>query len=171
MFYGTAGKGTSGHLAAELFNMMAGIKMTPVHYRGGGVVVRDVLSGQVQITFSAIPPVLSFIQNGTMVGFATTGQQRDHTLPHLPTVSESGLSGFESRLWLGLLAPAGTPRVVVDKLSAATQKVLASEETKRLFAVQGYLTKPGTSDEFKAQYQKEVEGYALLIAKIGTIDN
>src|SRR5262249_13332086 len=145
------------------------IKLTAVHYRGGGDALKDVLSGEVKVMFSSIPPVLSSIQSGTLVGLATTAQQRDHTLPQLPTVWESGLPDFDIRLWLGLLAPTGTPRAVVEKLSAATQKALAREETKRAFEAQGYVAKSGTPEEFGAQYQKDVKRYESLITKIGTM--
>ena len=89
---------------------MAGVKLGSVHYRGGGDVTKDLLSGQVKLMFATISPVLQYVKDGSLRGIATTGPKRDATLPELPTVAESGLPGFDVRLWLGILAPAGTPR-------------------------------------------------------------
>src|ERR1700730_15770849 len=106
IFYATAGRGTATHLASELFNMMAGTKLVPVHYRGGGDTIKDLLSGQDKVMFSSIAPVLACVKDGRLRGIATSGPTRDAALPELPTVAESGLSGFDMRLWIGLLAPA-----------------------------------------------------------------
>ena len=106
VLYATAGKGTATHLAAELFSVSAGVKMTPVHYKGGGETLKDLLSGQVKVMFSTIPPVLGFVKEGQLRGIATTGPKRDKVLPDLPTVAESGLAGYDMRLWFGLAAPA-----------------------------------------------------------------
>jgi tripartite-type tricarboxylate transporter receptor subunit TctC len=96
ILYATAGKGTATHLAAELFNTAAGIKMTPVHYRGGGDTIRDLLSGQVKVMFSTIPPVLGFVKEGRLRGIATTGLDEDRVLPELPTLAAAGCSGISS---------------------------------------------------------------------------
>ena len=101
VLYATAGKGTATHLAAELFNTTAGIKMTPVHYKGGGETIKDLLSGQVKVMFSTIPPVLGFVRDGRLRGLATTPPKRDPALPDLPTIAESGLPGYDVRLWFG----------------------------------------------------------------------
>jgi tripartite-type tricarboxylate transporter receptor subunit TctC len=169
VLYATAGKGTATHLAAELFNMMAGLKMTPVHYKGGGETIKDLVSGQVKVMFSTIPPVLGFVKEGTLRGLATTGPKRDRTLPELPTVAEVGLAGYDVRLWFGLIAPAGTPREVVDRLSAATNQALSSAELKATLAAQGYDPLFGTPEEFGAYYRSEVDKWAKVIAAVGTI--
>src|SRR5579864_768657 len=119
ILYATAGKGTATHLAGELFGMMAGVKMTAVHYRGGGELVKDLVSGEIKVTFSTIPPVLDFIRKGTVRGIATTALRRDPSLPELPTIAEAALPGYDVRLWLGLLAPAGTPPEIIARLSSA----------------------------------------------------
>jgi tripartite-type tricarboxylate transporter receptor subunit TctC len=169
VLYATAGKGTATHLAAELFNMMAGLKMTPVHYKGGGETIKDLVSGQVKVMFSTIPPVLGFVKDGTLHGLATTAPKRDRTLPDLPTIAEAGLAGYDVRLWFGLIAPAGTPRDVVDRLSAATKQALNSPELKTTLAAQGYDPLFGTPEEFGAYYRSEVEKWAKVIAAVGTI--
>jgi tripartite-type tricarboxylate transporter receptor subunit TctC len=169
VLYATAGKGTATHLAAELFNMMAGLKMTPVHYKGGGETIKDLVSGQVKVMFSTIPPVLGFVKDGTLRGLATTGPKRDRALPDLPTIAEAGLAGYDVRLWFGLIAPVGTPREVVDRLSQATNQALSSAELKATLAAQGYDPLLGTPEEFGAYYRSEVDKWAKVIAAVGTI--
>jgi tripartite-type tricarboxylate transporter receptor subunit TctC len=169
VLYATAGKGTATHLAAELFDMMAGLKMTPIHYKGGGETIKDLVSGQVKVMFSTIPPVLGFVKDGTLRGLATTGPKRDRTLPDLPTIAESGLAGFDVRLWFGLLAPTGTPRDAVDRLSAATRQALNAPELEATLAAQGYDPLIGTPEEFAAFYRGEVAKWAKVIAAVGTI--
>ena len=124
VLYASAGKGTATHLAAELFNTTAGIKTTPVHYKGGGETIKDLLSGQVKVMFSTIPPVLGFVRDGRLRGLATTALKRDHALPDLPTIAESGLPGFDVRLWFGVTVPKGTPRAVIDRLAAALKSAI-----------------------------------------------
>jgi tripartite-type tricarboxylate transporter receptor subunit TctC len=169
VLYATAGKGTATHLAAELFDMMAGLKMTPIHYKGGGETIKDLVSGQVKVMFSTIPPVLGFVKDGTLRGLATTGPKRDRTLPDLPTIAEAGLGGYDVRLWFGLIAPAGTPRDAVDRLSAATRQALNAPELEATLAAQGYDPLVATPEEFDAFYRGEVAKWAKVIATVGTI--
>ena len=110
LLYASAGDGTATHLAAELFNFMTDTKLMPVHYKGGGETIKDLLSGEMKVMFSTIPPVLGFVKDGRLRGIATTGLQRDKVLPELPTIAESGVPGFDMPLWFGLAAPKGTPR-------------------------------------------------------------
>ena len=98
----SSGRGTATHLTTELFNLMAGVKIGSVHYRGGGDVTKDLLSGQLKVMFATISPVLQYVKEGSLRGIATTGPRRDSTLPELPTVAET-LPGFDVRLWLGIL--------------------------------------------------------------------
>ncbi len=167
IFYATAGRGTATHLATELFNMMAGTKLVPVHYRGGGDTIKDLLSGQVKVMFSSIPPVLAHVKDGRLRGIATTGPTRDAALPELPTVAESGLAGFDMRLWIGLLAPAGTPRPIIDRLAAATAQALATPDLKTAFAAQGFEAQVGTPEQFDALYRGEVAKWAKVIEATG----
>jgi tripartite-type tricarboxylate transporter receptor subunit TctC len=171
ILYATAGKGTSTHLAAELFDIAAGTKLTPVHYKGGGETVKDLLSGEVKVMFSSIPPVLGFVREGKLRGLATTGLKRDLSLPDLPTIAESGFPGFNVWLWTGLLAPARTPSGVVDRLAAATEQALKSDSLKDALAAQGNVPMYGTPQEFSAYCRNEAEKYAKLIPVIGTIGN
>jgi tripartite-type tricarboxylate transporter receptor subunit TctC len=163
----SSGVGTANHLANELFNMMAGIKMTSVQYRGGGEVVKDLVSGQLQVMFAPIPTVLAFVQNGALRAVATTALQRDRLLPDLPTVAESGLPGFEVLLWMGLLAPKATPQPVIARLAAATEQALATAEVKSAFAAQGIDTVLGSPDDFAKFYRDEVEKWRKVIVATG----
>jgi tripartite-type tricarboxylate transporter receptor subunit TctC len=166
ILYATAGRGTATHLTSELFNMMAGTKLNPLHYRGGGDVVKDLLSGEVKLMFSSIAPVIDFVKEGRLIGLATTGPQRDPALPDLPTLAEA-LPGFDMRLWLGVLAPLGTPQPVIDKLSSATAQALAADDVKQTLASQGFRPLPGTSQDFAAFYRSEVEKWAKVIKATG----
>ena len=170
IFYATAGKGTATHLAAELFNNTAGIKMTPVHYKGGGETIRELLSGQVKVMFSTIPPVLGFVREGKLRGIATTPLKRDSALPDLPTIAEGGLPGFDVRLWFGLGAPKGTPRPVIDRLSGAIRQILESDDTVKKFAAAGFLPLPGgTPEQFGAFYKSEAAKWAKVVDAIGSL--
>jgi tripartite-type tricarboxylate transporter receptor subunit TctC len=120
--YATAGRGSATHLTSELFNMAASIKTTAVHYRGGGDTIKDLLSGEVKMMFSSIAPVQDFVRDGRLVGLATTGPKRDPAFPDLPTIAESGYPGFDVRLWIGMTAPAATPKDIIHKLADANRR-------------------------------------------------
>jgi tripartite-type tricarboxylate transporter receptor subunit TctC len=167
LLYATAGAGTSTHLAAELFNTIAGTKMMPVHYKGGGETIKDLLSGEMKVMFSTIPPVLSFVQDGRLRGIATTGRQRDFILPELPTVAESGLPDFDVPLWFGLVAPKGTPQPVIEKLAQALDRALAAPETKKAFEAQGFTSMPMSPEAFAKFYVAEAEKWARVVNALG----
>jgi tripartite-type tricarboxylate transporter receptor subunit TctC len=169
VLYATAGRATATHLAAELFNSAAGTKMTAVHYKGGGETVKDLLSGQVKVMFSTIPPVLGFVKGGQLRGLATSGLKRDDVLSELKTITESGLPGYDVLLWSGLSAPKGTPRPVIDKLAAAAKKALEEPDTQNALAAQGYTSKFLDPDEFAKFYQSEVVKWAKVADAIGTL--
>jgi tripartite-type tricarboxylate transporter receptor subunit TctC len=164
---GSSGVGTSTHLTNELFNMMAGVKLTSVQYSGGGDAMKDLLTGQIKVMFATIPPVLPFIRSGALRAIATTGPKRDPVLPNLPTVAESGLPGFDVRLWLGLAAPAGTPRPIIDRLASATAQALQAPDVKKALAAQDFTSLTGTPEQFAAFYQSEVDKWRKVILKSG----
>ncbi len=167
LLYASAGAGTATHLGAELFNSMAGVKLMPVHYKGGGETIKDLLSGEVKIMFSTIPPVLGFVKDGRLRGVATTGLQRDKALPELPTIAESGLPGFDMPLWFGLAAPKGTPRPVIEKLSASLKKVLAMPDVQAALSKQGFTPMNLGPAEFGKFYAAEAAKWAKLVSAIG----
>jgi tripartite-type tricarboxylate transporter receptor subunit TctC len=165
--YATAGRGTATHLNNELFDMVAGIKTTPVHYRGGSAAAKDLLSGQVKMMFSSIAPVQEHVKNGSLIGLATTGPKRDPAFPNLPTIAESGFPGFDVRLWIGLTAPAGTPAAIIKVLDEANRKAVQSPEVKKALAAQGFAPIVGSAQEFDAFYRSERDKWAKVVKASG----
>lgn len=168
-FFATAGKGTATHLAAELFSSGLGIKMTPVHYKGGGDALKDLISGQVKIMFSTIPPVLGLVKEGKLRGLATTGPKRADRLPELPTIAEAILPGYEARLWIGLVSPKGTPPEAVNRLSGAIKAALESEDMKKALASYGFNPLVMSPEAFGAFYTAETAKWGKIAPAIGII--
>ena len=165
--YATAGRGSATHLTSELFNTTAGTKMNPVHYRGGGDTVKDLLSGQVKIMFSSIAPVQEFVRDGRLLGLATTGPKRDPAFPNLPTIAESGYPGFDVRLWIGLTAPAGVPKDIINKVADANRKALESPEIQKALAAQGFAPMLGSAEDFDRFYRSERSKWEKVIKETG----
>src|SRR5882672_1902808 len=165
--YATAGRGSATHLTSELFNMAAGVKTTAVHYRGGGDTIKDLLSGEVKMMFSSIAPVQDFVRDGRLVGIATTGPQRDPAFPNLPTIAESGYPGFDVRLWIGMTAPVGTPKDIIQKLSDVNKKAVESPEVRKALAAQGFAPMIGTADDFDAYYRAERTKWQKVVKETG----
>ena len=165
--YATAGRGSATHLASELFNMAVGIKTVPVHYRGGGDTVKDLLSGQVKMMFSSIAPVQEFVKDGRLIGLATTGPKRDPAFPNLPTIAESVAPGFDVRLWIGMTAPAGTAKDIIGKLADANKRALESPEIQKALAAQGFAPMIGSAEDFDAFYRAERAKWAKVITATG----
>jgi tripartite-type tricarboxylate transporter receptor subunit TctC len=165
--YATAGRGSATHLTSELFNMAAGIKTVAVHYRGGGDTVKDLLSGEVKMMFSSIAPVQEFVKDGRLIGIATTGPKRDPAFPDLPTIAESGYPGFDVRLWIGMTAPAATPKDVIQKLADANKTALASPDIQKSLAAQGFSPMIGSAEDFDAFYRAERVKWSKVIAATG----
>jgi tripartite-type tricarboxylate transporter receptor subunit TctC len=167
LLYASAGAGTSTHLGAELFNSMAGTKLMPVHYKGGGETLKDLLSGEMKIMFSTIPPVLPLVKDGRLRGLATSGLKRDPALPDLPTVDEAGVKGFSMPLWFGLTVPKGTPQPARDKLVAALKQTLAMPDVKAALDKQGFAPMEMAPDEFGKFYVAEAAKWAKLDDQLG----
>jgi tripartite-type tricarboxylate transporter receptor subunit TctC len=163
--YGTPGIGTVNHLGAELFGMMAGIKLTHVPYRGAGPALNDLLGGHIPLLFSAIPNVHGHIEAGSVRALAVTTAKRSAMLPDVPTIAETGLAGYDMSLAYGLVAPAGTPRVIVERLNTALNAALATDEVKKRLATEGAEPQPTTPEEFAAMIDREeIKGSALVKA-------
>ena len=171
LLYATAGVGSATHLTSELFNSMAGVKTIPVHYRGGGDALKDLLSGQVKMMFSSIAPVIGYVQEGKLIGIATTGAQRDPAFPNLPTVAEAGLPGFETRLWIGITVPAGTPRPIIEKLAAAATKAAQDPAVVATLAKQGFQPLVMNPEQFDAYYRAERDKWGKVIKDTGMDKN
>jgi tripartite-type tricarboxylate transporter receptor subunit TctC len=137
MSYASSGPGTPYHMAGELFKAMAGISMVHIPYRGSAGARTDVIGGQLEMMFDAIPTMVEQIKAGKVKAIATTGTQRSQILPDVPTMAEAGVPGYEATLWLGLMAPKGTPPAVVTRLNTELQKFTSNPETKRAWGAQG----------------------------------
>jgi tripartite-type tricarboxylate transporter receptor subunit TctC len=135
--YASNGNGSSSHLAAVMFDSMAGVDMVHIPYKGLSPALTDLLAGQVQVMFSSVVAILPHIQAGKLRALAVSGNRRLSLLPDLPTIAEAGVPGYQASSWYGILAPAGTPKDVVAKLNAAILRVLAEPDVKKAFASEG----------------------------------
>jgi len=167
VMYASAGSGTSTHLAAALFEHLARIKLVHVPYKGGGPMIVDVVAGQVPVTFGTAASVSPHTKSGRLRGLAVTGSQRSAVLPNLPTIAESGLPGYEMLNWLGLFAPAGTPRAVVEKLNGEAVRIMRTSEVRNRLNAQGAEPSPLPTDEFAKFVKSEVEKWAKVVAATG----
>ncbi len=165
--YGHAGTGTSQHLAAELFKFMAQIDIQPVAYRGTTAMLPDLLAGRVSMSFANIANALPLVREGKLRGFPVSSIKRSAAAPDLPTMAESGYPGFEAVPWFGLMAPAGTPPAVIDKLHRETVKVLAMPEVRKRLDELGLDLIGGSPDEFAAAIRSETPQWAKVIKAAG----
>lgn len=161
--YSSAGSGNPNHLAGELLDMMAGVKTTHVPYKGGAPAINDLVGGQVQFSYGSPITVLPHIKAGKLKPLAVTSPQRMAILPEVPTVAESGLPGYEIRIWYGLLAPAGTPRDVVAKLNAEINRITALPETTARFEAAGMERHVATADRFEQMMKADMEKFGRII--------
>ena len=167
LMYGSSGNGTAPHLSGELFNLMAGVKLVHVPYKGSPQAVTDLLAGRVLVMFSPASTVLQHIRAGNLRALASTGLARTGAAPELPTVAESGLAGFETSVWFGLVAPLGTPVEVLDRLNRDTQRALAAPELKSQFAAQGVDAMGGSREQLAAYIRQEIDKWARVIQASG----
>ncbi|HWE21884.1 MAG TPA: tripartite tricarboxylate transporter substrate binding protein [Hyphomicrobiaceae bacterium] len=165
--YASAGPGSGIHLASELFASMAGVKLAHVPYKGSAPALNDLLGGHVQIYFSSLPPAVGMRAEGKVRALAVTGPERSRVFPDLPTVAEAALPGYEAVLHYGIVAPASTPRPIVDKLNAALRAALASEETKTILVSTGADAMPSTPEEYAADIDREETRWSRIVREIG----
>lgn len=161
--FGSAGNGSSHHLAGELFSTMTGVKMTHVPYRGTAAAVTDTIGGQVQVIFDTLPSAMPFVKSGQLRALAVTSLQRDPSLPDLPTLAESGLAGYEVGSWYGLLAPAGTPPAIVNKLSTLVAQIVRRPDIKQRLSEQGATPVGGTPAQFAEHIKRELKKWAPVV--------
>jgi len=165
--FGTSGFGTSPHLTGELFNMLADTKIVSIHYPGSAQALTDLLGGRIQAMFSPASTVLGHVESGVLRGLATSEKARTASAPTLPTVSESGLPGFDTSVWFGVVAPVGTPQPVVDKLAAAIGEALKNEEVIKPLKLAGLDVRPMGPAEFGAYIASETKKYSDVVAGAG----
>ena len=161
--YASSGTGTPYHMAGELFKSMAGVYLVHIPYRGSSGARTDVIGGQVEVMFDAVTTMAEQIKAGKVKTIATTGKVRSDVLPDVPTMAEAGLVGYEATLWLGLLAPKGTPKDVVDKLNAAVSKIASQPDVKQLWNKQGAVPMVMTAIAFDKYMQDDIAKWARVI--------
>ncbi len=167
LHFASAGNGTTSHLAGELFKTMAGIDIVHVPYRGGALAAADVMSGQVGMMIDVMPNAYPLVKGGRVRGLAVTTAQRSPSAPELPTVAESGLPGFEVSAWDGILAPAGTPAPIVDRLNAAIRVALDDPQVRETLRANGAQPVPGTPAEFAGHILKSTDRWAQVVRQSG----
>jgi tripartite-type tricarboxylate transporter receptor subunit TctC len=161
--YASSGPGTPYHMAGELFKSMAGVYLVHIPYRGSTGARTDVIGGQVDVMFDAVTTMAEQIKAGKVKALATTGKQRSDVLPDVPTMSEAGVPGYEATIWLGLMAPKGTPKPVVDRLNAAVSKIVGQPEIKQLWSKQGAVPMVMSPEVFDKYARDDIEKWARVI--------
>jgi tripartite-type tricarboxylate transporter receptor subunit TctC len=163
----SSGNGTSIHLAGELFKSMTGTTMTHVPYKGSAPALADMLGGTTQVMFDNAPSVMPHIKAGKLRALAVTSNKRSAALPDTPTLEEMGLKGYEASSWFGVLAPAGTPKDIVQKISAEIQRGIATAEMQEKFKAQGAIPVGGTSEAFVTHINSEIAKWATVVKASG----
>jgi tripartite-type tricarboxylate transporter receptor subunit TctC len=165
--YATSGFGTAAHLSAELFKSSAKVDLVPVSYKGAAPALQDLIAGHVQVMFATSASVVGFLKSGTLRPLAVTTLKRFSLMPELPTVAELGLPGFDATTWHGLVAPAGTPRDVIDTLNRATVQTLKDADTLRQLRDIGVEVAASSPEEFGAYIRSEIPKWAAVVKASG----
>jgi len=165
--YASSGNGTPYHMAGELFKYMAGVNMTHIPYKGSAAARTDVLSGQVDVMFDAVTTMTENIKAGKVRGLATTGRSRSTVAPELPTVNEDGVPKYESLIWLGIMAPTGTPEAIVQRLNTEINKIVNAPDVKATWAKQGAVAMSMTAPIFAKYVADDVAKWATIVKVSG----
>lgn len=165
--YGSAGIGATGHLSMELFKTLTGVNFTHVPYKGNAPAYTDLLAGQMQLMFGDVPSALPYVKAGRVRAFAITSHQRNPLLPDVPTVREAGLSGFESTIVFGFIAPAGVPQDIVQRLNSEMVKILREPAFAQRFAAQAVDIVPTTPEGYGELIRRETAQWAQVIKSSG----
>lgn len=167
LYYSAAGVGTNPHIAGELFNLLAGVNIVPVQYKGGGPADTAVMAGEVAVTFGNISQEIGYVKAGRMRALAVTSAKRNSAVPELPTVAEAGVPGYEFDTWFVVAAPKGTPRPIVDTLSSHIRKVLSSPEQVKFYEDRGLTVIASTPEEAAAHLESEQKKWGRVIKERG----
>src|SRR6266436_2042322 len=163
--YASSGTGTPYHMAGELFKAMAGIDVVHVPYRNSGEARSGVIGGQVQMMIDAVTTMAPNVTAGQVRALATTGKSRSDVLPDVPTTGEAGVSGYEATIWLGLMAPTGTPKPIIDKLNAAVNAAVKRPDIVKLWTAQGAVSM--TPEEFDKYLRGDIVKWAEVVKRFG----
>jgi tripartite-type tricarboxylate transporter receptor subunit TctC len=161
--YASAGVGSFQHLGGELFKLTAGVNLQHVPYKGGGPAMADVIAGHVKIMFSSLVQTTPFIQSGQLRALGTGGSKRNPVLPDVPTIAEAGVPGYEANNWWGIMAPAGTPKEIVDRLYRDIQATLKSPELTAAFDREGAAVVTMSSEEFSKYIENEIVKWGRVV--------
>jgi tripartite-type tricarboxylate transporter receptor subunit TctC len=165
--YASSGPGTPYHMAGELFKSMSGTNIVHVPHKSSGDMRSSVMGGHVHIMFDAITVMAEGVKSGQLVALGTTGKQRSTVMPDVPTVAEAGVPGYEATIWLGLMAPAGTPKPIVDKLNAEVVKIMDRGDVKEAWAKQGAVPMRMSPAEFDKYLRADIEKWAEVVKVSG----
>ena len=165
--YASSGPGTPYHMAGELFKAMSGTNIVHVPHKSSGDMRSSVIGGHVQMMFDAITVMAQGVQSGQLIALGTTGKQRSSVMPNVPTVAEAGVPGYEATIWLGILAPAKTPKPVIDKLNAEIVKIINRSDVKEAWAKQGAVPMSMSPAEFDKYIRADIEKWAQVVKVSG----
>ena len=165
--YASSGPGTPYHMAGELFKSMSGTYLVHIPYKGSSGARTDVMGGQVDLMFDAVTTMAEQVRAGKVKAIATTGRQRSDVMPDVPTLNEAGVPGYEATIWLGLMAPKGTPKAIVDKLNEAVSKIASQADVKQLWAKQGAVAMVMTPEVFEKYTRDDIAKWAHVIKNAG----
>jgi tripartite-type tricarboxylate transporter receptor subunit TctC len=165
--YASSGTGSTGHLVMEMFRLAAGLKMVQIPYKGAGQALADMMAGQVSMIFSNPLGSLPYVKSGRLRAIAVSSAQRLSALPDIPTVAESGYPGFEATIWQGMLAPAGTPRDIVGRLSGELIKAIQRPDMREWLIQQGLQPMGNTPEQFAIRLKTDIEKWEKVIRDAG----
>jgi tripartite-type tricarboxylate transporter receptor subunit TctC len=161
--YGSSGPATPYHMAGELFKTMSGTDIVHIPHKASGEMRSAVIGGHVQMAFDAVTTMTANVKAGQVKALATSAAKRSSVLPDVPTVAEAGVPGYESTIWIGLMAPTGTPKAVVDKLNAEVRKIIAKPEVKAAWDKQGAVALTMSPQEFDGYLRKDIDKWAAVV--------
>ena len=169
--FASSGNGGAQHLVTELFMYMAGIKLNHVPYKGSGPAQQDLMSGIVKVSFVGTPIAIPHMKSGRLIALGVSTAQRSPEMPEVPTIAEAGVPGYEARVWIGLLAPAGTPSDIVGKLNGEIAKLMRTDEVKKLLVPTGMEPDPDSPEQFGVFLKEDYDKWGKVVRESGATVN